>query len=81
MKRKVLALGLLLIPFFMFGSEADLKIPELSSNQNHLLMIGLLITLLGMLFGLYQFLKVKKLMLLISFSKPVVHILFNRVAF
>ncbi len=60
MKRKVLALGLLLIPFFMFGSEADLKIPELSSNQNHLLMIGLLITLLGMLFGLYQFLKVKK---------------------
>lgn len=60
MKRKALVLGLLLAPFVMFGSEADLKIPDLSSNQNHLLMIGLLITALGMLFGLYQFLKVKK---------------------
>lgn len=60
MKRKALVLGLLLAPFVMFGSEADLKIPDLNSNQNHLLMIGLLITVLGMLFGLYQFLKVKK---------------------
>ncbi len=60
MKRKALVLGLLFTPFVMLGSEADLKIPELSSNQNHLLMIGLIITVLGMFFGLYQFLKVKK---------------------
>ncbi|MCX7861444.1 MAG: sodium-translocating pyrophosphatase [Bacteroidales bacterium] len=60
MKRKALVLGLLLTPFMMLGSEADLKIPELTSSQNHLLMIGLLVTVLGMLFGFYQFLKVKK---------------------
>jgi len=61
MKRNALILGLLFSPFLMFGGgDANLKIPELSSNQNHLLMIGLIITVLGMLFGLYQFLKVKK---------------------
>ncbi len=61
MKRKLLALGALFTPFFMFGSEADLKIPELAEHQNHLLYFGLVITILGMLFGLYQFMKVKKI--------------------
>ena len=59
MKGKLLILSLL-APIFMRASEANLKVPELSANQNHLLMIGLLVTVLGMLFGLYQFLKVKK---------------------
>jgi len=61
MKRKLLVLGALLTPVFMSASEADLKIPELSSNQNHLLLFGLIITVLGLLFGLYQFMKVKNI--------------------
>ncbi|NSW44231.1 MAG: sodium-translocating pyrophosphatase [Bacteroidales bacterium] len=61
MKRKLLVLGALLSPFFMSGSEADLKIPELAERQNSLLYYGLIVTVLGMLFGLYQFMKVKKI--------------------
>ncbi len=61
MKRKVLALVTMFLPILMFGgSDANLKVPELTSGQNNLLMIGLIITILGMLFGLYQFYKVKK---------------------
>jgi K(+)-stimulated pyrophosphate-energized sodium pump len=44
-----------------FASEADLKIPELSANQNNMLMIGIAVCALGLLFGIIQFLKVKKL--------------------
>jgi len=61
MKRKLLVLGALLSPFFMSASEADLKIPELAEHQNNLLYFGLIVTILGMLFGLYQFMKVKKI--------------------
>jgi K(+)-stimulated pyrophosphate-energized sodium pump len=49
------------LPSLTFASEADLPIPPLSSNQNNLLLFGFAICLLGMLFGLYQFRKVKKL--------------------
>jgi K(+)-stimulated pyrophosphate-energized sodium pump len=62
--RKNLLLILFLIfisPVITFASEADLKIPELTSSQNSLLMFGLLVCALGLLFGLYQYLKVKKL--------------------
>ncbi|MCR4437003.1 MAG: sodium-translocating pyrophosphatase [Clostridiales bacterium] len=51
----------LISPVMAFASEADLKVPELSPSQNSLLMFGLVICLLGMVFGLYQFMKVKKL--------------------
>lgn len=51
----------LLTPMLAFADESDLKIPELSPAQNSLLMFGLLVCVLGMIFGLYQFLKVKKL--------------------
>lgn len=61
MKRKLLALGALITPFLMSASEADLKIPELAEHQNNLLYFGLIVTVLGMLFGLYQFMKVKKI--------------------
>lgn len=61
MKRMLLVLGALITPILMSASEADLKIPELSSNQNHLLIFGLVITILGLLFGLYQFIKVKNI--------------------
>ncbi len=44
-----------------FASEADLKIPELNPNQNTMLLSGLIVCALGLLFGIFQFLKVKKL--------------------
>ena len=47
-------------PFVTFASEADLKVPEAIKNEN-VLYWGFLVCLLGLLFGLYQFMKVKKL--------------------
>lgn len=44
-----------------FASEADLKIPDLSANQNNMLLIGIAVCLVGVLFGIIQFFKVKKL--------------------
>ncbi len=61
MKRLSILFAALLLPFSMFASEADLKIPSLSSSQNNLLMFGFVIIILGMLFGYYQFTKVRKL--------------------
>ena len=49
------------MPVALFASEAELKLPLLNPNQNLLLYIGFGICVLGMLFGLYQFLKVKGL--------------------
>ncbi len=61
MKKAINAiLGLLLLPTLTFASEADLIIPDLGDHRK-LLYWGFAITILGMLFGLYQFLKVKKL--------------------
>lgn len=48
------------MPVMTFASEADLKIPEEIKNQN-ILYLGFVVTILGLLFGLYQFMKVKKL--------------------
>lgn len=50
----------MLSPVFIFASEADLKIPEEIKSQS-LLYYGFIITTLGLLFGFYQFMKVKKL--------------------
>lgn len=64
---KALAIGtvslltVLMLPAAAFASEADLKVPEFSSSQNLLLVLGMVVCILGMLFGLYQFLKVKKI--------------------
>ncbi len=58
--QKLLPALLLLMPALSYGSEADLKIPESVKNQ-HILYYGFIITILGLLFGLYQFMKVKKL--------------------
>jgi K(+)-stimulated pyrophosphate-energized sodium pump len=44
-----------------FASEADLKIPELNPSQNNLLTMGLIVCALGLVFGVIQFMKVKKL--------------------
>ena len=61
MKRLLSFFTILVLPALAFGSEADLKIPALESGQYHMLLFGFLICILGLLFGLYQFLRVKKL--------------------
>ncbi|ACL76631.1 sodium-translocating pyrophosphatase [Ruminiclostridium cellulolyticum] len=61
---RVLLISLLMgffVPLSAFAGEADLKTPPLSSTQNSILYIGMLICLLGMLFGVFQFLKIKKI--------------------
>jgi K(+)-stimulated pyrophosphate-energized sodium pump len=51
--------------FFLFSarplwaSEAELAIPVLSEAQNSILMLGLIICVLGMAFGAYEYVKVK----------------------
>jgi len=62
MKSKHILLGLaaFLAPAITFASEADLVIPDNMKNQN-ILYWGFLITIAGFMFGLYQFLKVKKI--------------------
>ena len=44
----------------VLASEAELEIPVLSETQNTVLMIGLLICILGMAFGAYEYAKVKR---------------------
>ncbi|HNW73034.1 MAG TPA: sodium-translocating pyrophosphatase [Bacteroidales bacterium] len=61
MKKTTTFLVSLFLPFLGMASEADLKIPELTGHQNNLLLFGFLICFFGLLFGLYQFRKVKKL--------------------
>ncbi|MFA6309435.1 MAG: sodium-translocating pyrophosphatase [Clostridia bacterium] len=51
----------MLMPVMTFASEADLKIPTLALWQNNLLLIGIGICLLGMIFGFYQFMRVKSI--------------------
>jgi K(+)-stimulated pyrophosphate-energized sodium pump len=48
-----------LLPFATFASEADLVIPD--AIRQPILYWGFLVTLLGMLFGFYQFMRVKRL--------------------
>ncbi|MDR2725431.1 MAG: sodium/proton-translocating pyrophosphatase, partial [Candidatus Adiutrix sp.] len=43
------------------ASEADLVVPDLSPGQHNLLVAGLVVCVLGMLFGLYQYLSIRKL--------------------
>ncbi|MEI6100536.1 MAG: sodium/proton-translocating pyrophosphatase, partial [Eubacteriales bacterium] len=61
---KIIVLAGALITIFAprtaYASEANLNIPELSSGQNNLLMIGIIICIMGVLFGLMQYLKIKK---------------------
>jgi K(+)-stimulated pyrophosphate-energized sodium pump len=44
----------------LLASEAELEIPVLTEGQNIVLMIGFLICALGMAFGAYEYVKVKK---------------------
>ncbi len=61
MKRITTVLIALLVPFLSMASEADLVIPELTAAQNNLLYLGFIICILGLLFGWYQYAKVKKI--------------------
>lgn len=61
MNKRLFAILFLVLPGVAFGSEADLNIPALSASQQNLLYTGLVVCLLGLAFGLYQFFKVKKL--------------------
>jgi len=59
--RKILSLiAILLLPVFTFASEANLEIPE-GIRSESILYWGFLITFAGFMFGLYQFMKVKKI--------------------
>ncbi len=62
MKRRgiLILLAAMLAPFFTMASEADLKIPDAIKDQK-ILYLGFIVTVLGLLFGFYQFMKVKKL--------------------
>lgn len=60
MKKIIFALSTILLPALSYGSEADLVIPEGIKSQP-MLYWGFLITFFGFMFGLYQFVKVKKI--------------------
>ncbi len=55
------ALFVLFSPTYAFASEADLIIPDFSPFQRTLLLVGIAVCVLGFLFGIYQFFKVRKL--------------------
>lgn len=61
MKKIIFAAIMALVPLFLMASEADLKIPQLDSEQNNLLMLGFFVCLAGLIFGLYQFTRIKNL--------------------
>jgi K(+)-stimulated pyrophosphate-energized sodium pump len=61
MKKRLLSLILLAAgPIAAMASEADLKIPEAIKSES-ILYWGFLVTVLGMLFGFYQYARVRKL--------------------
>ena len=45
----------------VWASEADLKIPEFTGDHRKFLLIGIVICILGMVYGLVEFLRVKNL--------------------
>ena len=60
MKRAIAFLTALILPFLTMASEANLIIPAGIRDQS-ILYWGFLITVAGFMFGLFQFLKVKKI--------------------
>ena len=60
MKKIFSLLTLFAVPFFAAASEADLVIPSGIKSES-ILYWGFLITFAGFMFGLYQFMKVKKI--------------------
>lgn len=60
MRRALTLFGIFALPVMTWASEANLVIPPGIKNET-ILYWGFLITIAGFLFGLYQFLKVKKI--------------------
>lgn len=60
MKKYGLLLSGILLPIIALAGEADLKIPD-AIHANRLLYWGFLVTVLGLLFGVYHYAKIKKL--------------------
>lgn len=60
MKKLIAILVGLMLPVLTMASEADLVIPDAIKEQS-ILYWGFLVTALGMLFGFYQFVQVKKI--------------------
>jgi K(+)-stimulated pyrophosphate-energized sodium pump len=60
MKRILIFFALSLLPMSLLASEADLVIPDSVKDQT-ILYWGFIITLLGLLFGFYQFTRIKKI--------------------
>ncbi len=65
--KKLISVGLLgmlvalVSPVLIFADESNLAVPSLTQDQNNLLYLGLVVCILGILFGLYQFMRVKKM--------------------
>jgi len=60
-KRLILSIIILLIPCVSFAGEAELNIPVFSPSQNNLLMVGFLVCIIGMGFGIFMYKNVKVL--------------------
>ncbi|MFT3844471.1 MAG: sodium-translocating pyrophosphatase [Lacibacter sp.] len=60
MKKFAISLATLVAPVLLHAGEADLKIPDAIKNQS-ILYWGFLVTTLGLLFGFYQFTRVRNL--------------------
>ena len=63
MKKLTMALASLVLPYIAFASEADLQMPTgfASNSKTQILYWGFLVVVLGLLFGFWQFSKVRKL--------------------
>ena len=61
MKRLISLLLACIFSAVAMASEADLLIPELSQEQNSLLMLGFVICFLGIIFGLFIFFRIKRM--------------------
>lgn len=60
MKKYSILISSLIIPFAAFAGEADLKIPDAIHSDSRLYW-GFLVTIAGFIFGLYHYMKIKKL--------------------
>ncbi|MDR0620934.1 MAG: sodium-translocating pyrophosphatase [Deltaproteobacteria bacterium] len=56
----LIALAVLMAPAAM-ASESNLMVPDLEGWQNKLLIAGLVVCVFGLLFGLYQYIEIKKI--------------------
>jgi len=61
MKRLIILLLTFISSVAAMASEADLVIPELSPRQNNLLMMGFVVCMIGIVFGMIVFFKIKRM--------------------